>query len=56
MQYTVHEHRMFDAEYIIEAETEDAARQLDGDILEESDSESWGYEVVSVEPLFNIDE
>lgn len=47
--YRVIEHRMYEVEYLIEAKTEEEARQLNGDILEENEGDSWGYEVVRSE-------
>ena len=42
---------MFESEYIIEATYEGAARRLEGDIIEENNGDSWGYEIVSIEVL-----
>ena len=49
MLYRVVERRMLEEEYLIEAENEQAARSLDGEIIEDNVGESAGYEIVSVE-------
>lgn len=47
--YRVVEHRMYQTEYLVNAENETAAGLLDGEVLESYDTDSWAYELISVE-------
>lgn len=53
-RYKVVERRCFDATYIVEAESAEAAGRLDGDIVSEDPTDSdnnWGLELLSVEEV-----
>ena len=50
-RYLVIEHRMHKSGYLIDAESEDAAQGLDGDIVDEANTDDWGYEILSVEEV-----
>lgn len=53
MRYRVKERRAYYAEYIIEANNEQAAGKLQGKIIEEDDNsgDSWGDELISVDEV-----
>ncbi len=51
MKYKVIEKRMLVVEYEIEAETEEKAKQLDGEILDEQETDNYGYDLVSCEEM-----
>ena len=45
-KYTLKETRLVTVEYDIEAETEDDAKQLNGEILSETETDSIPYEIL----------
>lgn len=47
MKYKVKEKRMQVVEYIIEADTLEEAGRLEGIILDETETDNYGYELVS---------
>ena len=50
-RFKVVERRCYDATYIFDAEGENEARRLDGEILEEEHSDCWGDDTLSVEEV-----
>lgn len=50
-KYKVIEKRMSVVEYEIEAESEEAAKQLEGEIIDEQETDNYGYELVSCEEI-----
>jgi hypothetical protein len=43
---------MYEATYLIDADNEQSARKLNGDIVVEDEApDSWGYDIVSVEEV-----
>lgn len=50
-RYQVVEHRMHKSGYLIDAASEDDARGLNGDVIDEANTDDWGYEVLSVEEV-----
>lgn len=56
-RYKVAETRARRAEYLIDAESEEAARSLDGDIVAEGgDADDYGLEILSVEQVDDDEE
>jgi hypothetical protein len=51
-RFKVVEQRMYEATYLIDADNEQSARKLNGDIVVEDEApDSWGYDIVSVEEV-----
>lgn len=50
-KYKVIEKRMSVVEYEIEAESEEAAKQLKGEIIDERETDNYGYDLVSCEEI-----
>ena len=50
-KYKVIEKRMSVVEYEIEAESEEAAKQLEGEIIDEQETDNYGYDLVSCEEI-----
>ena len=56
-RFKVAETRARRVEYLIDAESEDAARRLDGEIIEEGgDADDYGLEILSVEQVDDEEE
>jgi predicted transcriptional regulator len=51
MKYKVIEKRISVIEYEIEAESEDVAKRLEGEIINEQETDNYGYELVSCEEI-----
>lgn len=50
-RFRVVEQRMYEVEYLIDADNADLARDLDGEIVEENPGDSWAYDMTSVEEV-----
>ena len=56
MKYEVTEERILVVKYIIEAESEEAAKKLDGEILSEEEIDNHGYHLKSCKELIQSNE
>lgn len=50
-KYKVIEQRLSVIEYYIEAESKEAAKQLDGEIISEQEIDNYGYDLLSCEEI-----
>jgi hypothetical protein len=55
-KFHVTEERAYKASYLIEAENEDAARQLSGEILDSNETDSWGERLLDIEEVSDDEE
>jgi hypothetical protein len=55
-RFRVKERRAYRVTYLIDAENEEAAGRLDGELIQEAADDSWADEVLSVEAVADDEE